>query len=44
MDLVRDQNGGEQRGEEGGETFIRIYCMIKESIFNKRDNNKLLCK
>jgi hypothetical protein len=26
-------------GAEGGETIIRIYCMIKESIFNKRREN-----
>jgi hypothetical protein len=24
-------------GKEGGETVIRIYCLIKYSIFNKRE-------
>jgi hypothetical protein len=27
---------------EGGETVIRIYCMTKKSIFNKREKKKIL--
>lgn len=27
-------------GEEEGETIIRMYCMRKEYIFNKRKNSK----
>lgn len=36
MDL--DGRGGEEElgGKEGGETIIRIYCIRKKSIFNKR--------
>jgi hypothetical protein len=38
--LIRDQEGmgGEEEPVilEGGETTIKIYCMKKEPIFNKR--------
>jgi len=39
--MVPEGRGGEEeaRGVEGGTTVIRIHCMRKESIFNKRENN-----
>jgi hypothetical protein len=37
-EVTPDGMGGEEElgGAEGRETVIRIYCMRKESIFNKR--------
>lgn len=36
------RGGGEELGgEEGGKTIIRIYCMRKDSIFNKRKKKSL---
>ena len=31
---------GEDRGCEGGETAFRLYCMRKESMFNKQGDHQ----
>lgn len=36
MDLEGKRGGEELGGVEEGETVIRVYCMVKQSIFNKR--------
>jgi hypothetical protein len=32
------RSGKELGGEEGGDIIIRVYCMRKKFIFNKREN------
>lgn len=34
------RGGGEELGEEGRETIVRIYYMREKSIFNKRAKKK----
>lgn len=36
MDLDRRGGRKDLGGAEGGETVFRVYCMRKESMFNKR--------
>lgn len=38
--------GGEELGVQGGGTVIRVYCMTRESMFNKRgkENNKIFMR
>ena len=38
VDLDERGGGKELRREEGRETVIRLYCMRKEFMFNKRKN------
>lgn len=40
MDLD-GRGGGEELGEEGRETIVRIYYMREKSIFNKRAKKKI---
>ena len=44
MDLEARGHGKEVGGLERGKTVIRIYCIGKESIFNKRKNKKKITK
>lgn len=37
MDQEKMGAGEKLGGVEGGETIIRIYCMRKESSFNKKE-------
>lgn len=39
-DLNGSEGGKELGGVQGGGTVIKIYCLRKESIFNKRGNLK----
>jgi hypothetical protein len=40
VDPERRGGGEEIEREEGGKTIIRIYCMRKISIFNKKKKTK----
>ena len=35
---LEERGGGEKLGVERGETIIRIYCLRKETMFDKQTN------